>query len=492
MNDFLPGVPPSDRPRLLAEEQPGDNAPALSVSELSGALKRTVEDAFGFVRVRGEISGFKRHSSGHCYLSLKDERACIDGVVWKGQASAMRFRPEDGIEVIATGKLTTFPGRSKYQIVIDRMELAGQGALMALLDQRRRQLAAEGLFDEERKRPLPFLPRVIGVVTSPTGAVIRDILHRLADRCPSHVILWPVAVQGDAAAPQVARAVRGFGALSPDGPVPRPDLLIVGRGGGSIEDLWAFNEEEVVRAIAESPIPVISAVGHETDTTLADFAADRRAPTPTAAAEMAVPVRADLAHHVRELGGRAERLALRYRERAAERFEAVADRLPTLDGLFAGQQQRLDDLADRLPRALGQRLAHARSDLAQAAGALRPALLDRKYERAAERLASVRLSDRPIRSKIDQNRAALDQLWRLAEQLHPDRPLQRGYVRVERRDGGVLSNAQTAREAGLLTLHFADGAVDARVDGDDMRASTRPPARAKAAPDEAARQQKLF
>lgn len=485
-------MPPSDRPRLLAEEQPGDNAPALSVSELSGALKRTVEDAFGFVRVRGEISGFKRHSSGHCYLSLKDERACIDGVVWKGQASAMRFRPEDGIEVIATGKLTTFPGRSKYQIVIDRMELAGQGALMALLDQRRRQLAAEGLFDEDRKRPLPFLPRVIGVVTSPTGAVIRDILHRLADRCPSHVILWPVAVQGDPAAPQVARAVRGFGALSPDGPVPRPDLLIVGRGGGSIEDLWAFNEEEVVRAIAESPIPVISAVGHETDTTLADFAADRRAPTPTAAAEMAVPVRADLAHHVRELGGRAERLALRYRERAAERFEAVADRLPTLDGLFAGQQQRLDDLADRLPRALGQRLAHARSDLAQAAGALRPALLDRKYERAAERLASVRLSDRPIRSKIDQNRAALDQLWRLAEQLHPDRPLQRGYVRVERRDGGVLSNAQTAREAGLLTLHFADGAVDARVDGDDMRASTRPPARAKAAPDEAARQQKLF
>lgn len=485
-------MPPSDRPRLLAEEQPGDNAPALSVSELSGALKRTVEDAFGFVRVRGEISGFKRHSSGHCYLSLKDERACIDGVVWKGQASAMRFRPEDGIEVIATGKLTTFPGRSKYQIVIDRMELAGQGALMALLDQRRRQLAAEGLFDEDRKRPLPFLPRVIGVVTSPTGAVIRDILHRLADRCPSHVILWPVAVQGDPAAPQVARAVRGFGALSPDGPVPRPDLLIVGRGGGSIEDLWAFNEEEVVRAIAESPIPVISAVGHETDTTLADFAADRRAPTPTAAAEMAVPVRADLAHHVRELGGRAERLALRYRERAAERFEAVADRLPTLDALFAGQQQRLDDLADRLPRALGQRLAHARSDLAQAAGALRPALLDRKYERAAERLASVRLSDRPIRSKIDQNRAALDQLWRLAEQLHPDRPLQRGYVRVERRDGGVLSNAQAAREAGLLTLHFADGAVDARVDGDDMRASTRPPARAKAAPDEAARQQKLF
>ncbi|MGC6330379.1 exodeoxyribonuclease VII large subunit [Rhizorhabdus sp. FW153] len=492
MNEFLPGVPPSDRPRLLAEEQPGDNAPALSVSELSGALKRTVEDAFGFVRVRGEISGFKRHSSGHCYLSLKDERACIDGVVWKGQAATLRFRPEDGIEVIATGKLTTFPGRSKYQIVIDRMELAGQGALMALLDQRRRQLAAEGLFDEERKRPLPFMPRVIGVVTSPTGAVIRDILHRLADRCPSHVILWPVAVQGDAAAPQIARAVRGFGALAPDGPVPRPDLLIVGRGGGSIEDLWAFNEEEVVRAIAESPIPVISAVGHETDTTLADFAADRRAPTPTAAAEMAVPVRADLAHHVRELGARAERLARRYRERADERFEAVVDRFPSLDGLFAGQQQRLDDVADRLPRALGQRLAHARSDLAHAAGALRPSLLDRKYERATERLASVRLTDRPIRAKIDQNRAALDQLWRLAEQLHPDRPLQRGYVRVERRGGGVLTSTAAAREAGLLTLHFADGSVEARVDGEEDRPPPRPPARARTVAEDAPRQQKLF
>jgi exodeoxyribonuclease VII large subunit len=488
MDETLPGEPTSDRPRLLAEEQPGDNAPALSVTELSGALKRSVEEAFGHVRVRGEISGFKRHSSGHCYLTLKDDRAAIDGVIWKGQAAAMRFRPEDGIEVIATGKLTTYPGRSKYQIVIDRMELAGQGALMALLDQRRRMLAAEGLFDEQRKRPLPFMPRIIGVVTSPTGAVIRDILHRLEDRCPTHVILWPVAVQGEGAAAQVARAIRGFGALAEGGPAPRPDLLIVGRGGGSVEDLWAFNEEEVVRAIAESPIPVISAVGHETDTTLADFAADRRAPTPTAAAEMAVPVRADLAHHVRELGARAERLARRYRERAGERFEALAERFPALDSLFAGQQQRLDDIADRLPRALGQRIAHASSDLSRAAGALRPSLLDRKFDRAKERLAAVRLSDRPIRVKVEQGARALADLWRIAEQLHPDKPLQRGYVKVEKRGGGVLTTAEDARAAALLTLHFADGPVDARVEN-----GTKPSyAKGRTNEESALRQQDLF
>ena len=492
MNELLPGEPPAespgDRPRLLAEEQPGDNAPALSVSELSGALKRSVEEAFGHVRVRGEISGFKRHGSGHCYLTLKDDRACIDGVIWKGQAAAMRFRPEDGIEVIATGKLTTYPGRSKYQIVIDRMELAGQGALMALLDQRRRMLAAEGLFAEERKRPLPFMPRVIGVVTSPTGAVIRDILHRLEDRCPTHVILWPVAVQGEGAAAQVARAVRGFGALAEDGPVPRPDLLIVGRGGGSIEDLWAVHEEEVVRAIADSPIPVISAVGHETDTTLADFAADRRAPTPTAAAEMAVPVRADLAHHVRELGARAERLARRYRERAGERFEAVADRFPALDSLFAGQQQRLDDIADRLPRALGARIAHANSDLSRAGGALRISLLDQKLARSKERLAAVRLRAEPINARIAEGRSKVDQLWRIAEQLHPDKPLHRGYVRVEKRGGGVLTEAAEASAAGLLTLHFADGAVDARVENGGKPAYAKP----KEPEETVKRQQSLF
>ncbi|MFN7158465.1 MAG: exodeoxyribonuclease VII large subunit, partial [Erythrobacter cryptus] len=279
---------------LVARQWPGDNAEPLSVSALAALLKRTVEERFGFVRLRGELSGVKRAASGHLYCALKDESAVIDGVMWKGTAARLSFRPEDGLEVIASGKLTTYPGRSKYQIVIESLELAGEGALLALLEKTRARLAAEGLFAPERKRPLPFLPRVIGVVTSPTGAVIRDILHRLADRFPSHVLVWPVLVQGEGAAAQVAAALRGFAAIAPGGPVPRPDVVIVARGGGSIEDLWAFNEEVVVRAITECPIPVISAVGHETDTTLADFAADRRAPTPTAAAEMAVPVRADL------------------------------------------------------------------------------------------------------------------------------------------------------------------------------------------------------
>jgi exodeoxyribonuclease VII large subunit len=449
---------PYDDPRLLAEEGPGDNSPALSVSELSGALKRTVEDQFGHVRVRGEISGYKRVASGHSYLTLKDDRAAIDGVMWKG-TPAPAFRPEDGIEIIATGRLTTYPGRSKYQIIIERMELAGQGALMALLDQRRRMLAAEGLFDQARKRPLPFLPRTIGVITSPTGAVIRDILHRLADRCPSHVLVWPVAVQGEGAAAQVAAALRGFAQMAAP-----PDLLIVARGGGSIEDLWAFNEEEVVRAVAASPIPVISAVGHETDTTLCDFAADIRAPTPTAAAEIAVPVRADLLAQIRELGLRSGRCANRYRERAAERLANAARRLPTPDTLLAPQRQRLDDCGERLPRGLRLRLTHARSDLAHAAGALRPRLLADRIGRARERLVAARLRPDSIRLRIREAKIGLDRLWRVMEQLHPDRPLARGYARVDRRQGGVVSSAAAARAAGALTLHFADGAVDARVE----------------------------
>jgi len=435
MDDFLP-----EPARLLAEESEGGNAPALSVSDVAGALKRVVEDAFGHVRVRGEISGFKRHSSGHCYLTLKDDRACIDAVIWKGSASALRFRPEDGIEVIATGRITTYPGRSKYQIVIERMELAGQGALMALLDQRRRALAAEGLFDEARKRPLPYLPRVIGVVTSPTGAVIRDILHRLEDRCPTHVLLWPVAVQGEGAAEQVAAAVCGFAAMEP-----RPDLLIIARGGGSIEDLWAFNEEIVVRAVADCPIPSISAVGHETDTTLCDFAADVRAPTPTAAAEIAVPVRAELMAAIKSLGLRAERCANRYRERSAERLEALKKHWPTPEELLGPQRQRFDDWSGRLPRALSRRLALASAALAKSAGALRPRLLAEPLQRG---------------------RARLDALWREATLLHPDRPLERGYARVEKRGGGVVMSGADARAAGMLTLAFKnDDKVDVRVEG---------------------------
>ena len=428
------------------------------MSELSGALKRSVEDAFAHVRVRGEISGYKRVASGHSYLTLKDDRACLDAVLWKGTAVA--FRPEDGAEVIATGRLTTFPGRSRYQLVIERLELAGQGALMALLDQRRRQLAAEGLFDAGAKRPLPYLPRRIGVVTSPTGAVIRDILHRLADRCPSHVIVWPVAVQGEGAAAQVAAAVAGFAAL----PEP-PDLLIIARGGGSIEDLWAFNEEVVVRAVAASPIPTISAVGHETDVTLCDFAADVRAPTPTAAAELAVPVRADLLAQVRELGARSGRCARRYHSHGAEKLAHVARRLPPPERLLQPQRQRLDEAGERLPRALARRLADARRELAEAAGALRPGFLASRVARARDRLAAARLRPQLVETRVARARETLARLWRVAEQLHPDKPLARGYARVETRGGRVVADVAAARGAGGVTLVFADGRVEARVEG---------------------------
>jgi exodeoxyribonuclease VII large subunit len=265
----------------------------VTVSELSGSIKRTVEDAFGNVRVRGEISGYRGpHSSGHAYFALKDDRARMEAVIWKGTFQRLRFRPEEGMEVIATGKLTTYPGSSKYQIVIDSLEPAGAGALMALLEERKKRLEAEGLFSATRKRPLPRMPKTIGVITSPTGAVIRDILHRITDRFPLHVLVWPVRVQGDSCAQEVTAAVQGFNA--PDLPFPRPDVLIVARGGGSLEDLWGFNDEGLARAVAASAIPVISAVGHETDTTLIDFVSDMRAPTPTGAAEIAVPVKAEL------------------------------------------------------------------------------------------------------------------------------------------------------------------------------------------------------
>jgi exodeoxyribonuclease VII large subunit len=443
-------LPDDTRPGLLANVAPGDNSPAQSVSELSGALKRTIETAFGEVRVRGEISGFKRHSSGHCYFSLKDENACMDAVIWRSSAGVLAFRPEDGAEVIATGKLTTYPGRSKYQIVIERMELAGEGALLALLERRRKALAAEGLFDPSRKRPLPFLPKVIGVVTSPTGAVIRDILHRLEDRCPTRVIVWPVPVQGEGAAAKIAAAIRDFALVEP-----RPDLLIVARGGGSIEDLWAFNEEEVVRAAAASPIPLISAVGHETDTTLIDHASDRRAPTPTAAAEIAVPVRAELFAQLAELGHRAQNCLSRRAERSRERFDLVACRWPEPQAIFAPMGQRLDEIGERLPRSLAARAGNARADLNLVAGRLRRDLIDQRIARLSERLSAA---------------------WKMADLAHPERPLQRGYARVTGRDGRTLTRAGDARASKLLTLHFGDGALDATVDGES---NPRPPVERK-------------
>ncbi len=430
--------PEEARAGLLANVVPGDNSPALTVSELSGALKRTVESAFGQVRVRGEISGFKRHASGHCYFTLKDENACIDAVIWRGNAAALAFLPEDGAEVIATGKLTTYPGRSKYQIVVERMEIAGEGALLALLEKRRRALAAEGLFSAERKRSLPFLPQVIGVVSSPTGAVIRDILHRLEDRCPTRVILWPVPVQGEGAAAKIAAAIRSFATIEP-----RPDLLIVARGGGSIEDLWAFNEEEVVRAVAQSPIPLISAVGHETDTTLIDHAADRRAPTPTAAAEIAVPVRSELLSQLGELAHRAQHCLARRSERCRERLDLTICRWPEARMILQPMAQRLDEVGERLPRSLGARAGSARADLNLVSGRLRRELIDQQVARLSERLVAA---------------------WKMAELVHPERPLARGYVRVTGRDGTTLACARDAREAGRLTLRFSDGNVEATVD----------------------------
>ena len=437
----MPSPTETNSSNLLAESKAGDNAPPFTVSEISGALKRTVEGAFGHVRVRGEISGWKRHASGHCYLTLKDADAAMDGVLWRGSAAGLAFRPEDGAEVIATGKLTTYPGRSKYQLVIERMELAGEGALMALLAKRRRALAAEGLFDAASKRPLPFLPRTIGVVTSPTGAVIRDILHRLADRCPTRVIVWPVPVQGEGAAAKIAAAIRWFGAMQGED---RPDLLIVARGGGSIEDLWAFNEEEVVRAAAASPIPLISAVGHETDTTLIDHAADQRAPTPTAAAEMAVPVRAELLVLLDELGARSRRCLSRGADRARERLGLIACRFPAPAALIVLPRQRFDEIGDRLPRALAARAGHARADLAGVAPRLRRQLVIQQIDRSRERLAG---------------------LWKTAELVHPDRPLSRGFARVTARDGRTLIHAADVRAAGAISLRFGDGAVDASVDG---------------------------
>lgn len=431
----------------------------------------------------------KRAASGHLYLCLKDENARLDGVMWRGGVQRLNFRPEDGVEVIATGKLTTYPGRSNYQIVIERMEIAGEGALLALLARLKARLEGEGLFDPARKKPLPFLPRTIGVVTSPTGAVIRDILHRLSDRFPSRVIVWPVLVQGQGAATQVAHAVRGFSDMMPDGPIPRPDLVIVARGGGSIEDLWSFNEEEVVRAVADCTIPIISAVGHETDTTLCDFAADLRAPTPTAAAELAVPVQAELAAFVADLNARQRRALARQLAQAKERLEARSQRLPQPQALLQGQAQRVDDLGERLRRALVHRTEIAGSVLARHAGALRPALLMARVEREAERLAARRLRPEMLLQRIDHARGKIEALDRLRRSLDPKAPLQRGYVLVTAPDGHVVRTREDAQARPALRLEFADGTLDVST------GTTVPQTRPASKPRPAARpegQQELF
>jgi exodeoxyribonuclease VII large subunit len=374
----------------MIDTAPASNAPALTVSELSGALKRMIEDRFGYVRVRGEISNYRGpHSSGHAYFSLKDQNARIDAVIWKGVFGRMRIKPEEGLEVIATGKLTTFPGKSTYQIVIEQLEPAGIGALMALLEERRRKLAAEGLFDQARKRPIPYLPDIVGIVTSPTGAVIRDILHRIADRFPRRILVWPVRVQGETSAAEVAGAIEGFNALPEGGALPRPSVIIVARGGGSLEDLWGFNEEIVVRAAAASRVPLIAAVGHETDWTLIDHAADLRAPTPTGAAEMCVPVRSELVADVADLARRHGGAGLRFIERKRAEWRASARALPSGEALLAIPRQRLDRAEGRLAAALRGGHDRRRIGLARLAHRLAAQSPQARMARVGERLASL-------------------------------------------------------------------------------------------------------
>jgi len=489
------------------------NLPEYSVSELSGALKRSIEQTFSHVRVRGEVSGFKRHSSGHCYLALKDADAVIDAVCWRGTAIRLQVAPEDGMEVVCTGKLTTYPGRSKYQLVIDTMELAGVGALLKMLEDRKKRLQAEGLFDETRKKKLPFLPEVIGIVTSPTGAVIRDILHRLGDRFPRRVLLWPVIVQGEGAAQQVAAAIEGFNRIQAGGSVPRPDLLIVARGGGSLEDLMAFNEEIVVRAAAASLIPLISAVGHETDTTLIDFASDRRAPTPTAAAEMAVPVRLDL---LAEASGKSARLATalgRWLNEQRLKVEGLGRGLPDPRSVLGQATQRLDDRTERLKIAFEQYLRRDRQRLDSLGGRIGPQILKAQIDGARQRLADLPQRQRNAVDRVIENlgqrldnlasrigpqmmtaqietarqrlqdlpqrqRGAIDRLIQtqshrlevLSGGLESNyqawrQPLARGYALVTTAQGQVITAAGAVAPGTELSLEFQDGKVAAVAGG---------------------------
>lgn len=461
----------SQQDGLVAREREGDNAQPLSITEISSLLKRTVEERFGYVRLRGELSGVKRAASGHLYCALKDEKAVLDGVMWRGNTNRLAFNPEDGLEVIATGKLTTYAGRSKYQIVIESLEIAGEGALLALLEKTRARLEAEGLFASERKRRLPFLPKTIGVVTSPTGSVIRDILHRLADRFPSYVVVWPVLVQGQGAAEQVSSAIQGFSELEVDGEIPKPDLLIVARGGGSIEDLWSFNEESVVRAIAECTIPVISAVGHETDTTLADYAADRRAPTPTAAAEMAVPVRVDLEATLADFAGRQRRAVHRPVELGRERLEARTRRMPQAEALLQPQAQRLDELSERLRRGLRDRASRGREELAGKAGRFSSRLLEDALARRKVDLDRVRLVPSLVQRPIKAGQDQLAALSRMIGQLHPEKPLERGYAIVRDETGKALIGKTQAEKAKALELQFKDGRLAVSVGGENRPAN---------------------
>jgi exodeoxyribonuclease VII large subunit len=460
--------PPIDAPNSEAEADGvlGANVPVYSVSEISQALKRTVEEQFSYVKVRGEISRMTLASSGHMYLTLKDETSVLSGICWRGTVGRLSIKPEDGMEVIATGRLSTYPGRSNYQIIIESMELAGEGALLKLLEDRRQKLLAEGLFDPEKKNPLPYIPEVIGVITSPTGAVIKDILHRLDDRFPRHVLLWPARVQGDGAAEEVAGAIHGFNRMTPGGPVPRPDLIIVARGGGSLEDLWAFNEEIVVRAAAESDIPLISAVGHETDTTLIDFASDQRAPTPTAAAEMAVPVRSELLGAVGELGVRIYRGVTQILDTHKTILVGLARGIPEPSRLLEDASQRLDDRGERLIRAIRQLHENKVSEVGRFGAFLQPRALAERAAASGDRLADL---DRRARMAIKQFRkdraATLDSHARLLESFSYERVLDRGFSLTTDEKGQPITSVTQATPGANLTIRFHDGSVGAEVQG---------------------------
>jgi len=480
---YAPDAPQSDAPT--------SNAQAYSVSELAFALKRTLEDAYGFVRLRGELSKVTHHASGHVYLTLKDEKAALDGVVWKGQVRGLGVRPEQGLEVIVTGRITTFPAGSRYQIVIESMEAAGVGALLAQLERLKARLAAEGLFDPAAKRPLPSMPAVVGVITSPTGAVIRDILHRIRDRWPCRVIVWPVVVQGDAAAGQVAAAIRGFNALTPGSALPRPDVLIVARGGGSVEDLWPFNDEALARTVAQGQIPLISAVGHETDTTLIDFVSDRRAPTPTAAAEMATPVLAELRAGLSGLDQRLVRSSHRMIEDRRTRLAASARGLPRPADLTSGAGQQLDFIGSRLTGGLRRNLDLQTHRLAQSASPLRAALLGQRAEASGRALdtlsrrltaALIRTSDTTARGQVLQaaderlqrawNRLLADRSRAVAAadklrlSLDPKRPLRNGFALVTRLDGALVRSGGDLAEGDRVSLTFEDASRQAVIGGE--------------------------
>lgn len=456
---------------LIDDPEPGLNAPEFSVSELSGVVKRMIEGEFSHVRVKGEIGRVSRPASGHIYLDLKDNRAVLAGVIWKGVAARLTTPPEEGMEVVATGRLTTFPGQSRYQMVIENIAPAGIGALMAMLEKRKSALAAEGLFDDAKKRAIPYLPGVIGVITSPSGAVIRDILHRLRDRFPRKVLIWPVTVQGPKSAAEVAAAIKGFNQLDRSGPMPRPDLLIVARGGGSIEDLWGFNEEIVVRAAADSEIPLISAVGHETDTTLIDYVSDQRAPTPSAAAELAVPVLADLIAHLAKLEERrikAMSLALQARR---QRVRDLARGLPKPNELVSLQSQRLDHLTDRLPKSLQRATELKRVRMLKTAASLRPNILRQSIVQKIAYLERLTASfSQAARSGTERQRARLDGLERLRLTLGYRQTLARGYAVVRDISGAVITHRKSAVTAKGLEIEFQDG----RVKTDPSRTSTAP------------------